>query len=246
MKKTIVFLSAVIFLQAGFTSAQEDVLIYDDGGAYPVQAALYPTLQLVPYDQDVTGVRLNVIGVNRNTTGLDVGLVNQTDGTFRGVGLGLVNLVKRDAYGISFGFINHVNGDVVGIQGIPIFMLPNAINIVHGQLTGVQSGLYNQADELHGLQGGLVNFGYEARGGQIGLYNYSKSAGGIQLGLINFSDDDAHGVQVGIYNGTRSFRGLQVGLVNQTQTLEGLQLGLLNVASQKDTMPVMVLANWQF
>jgi len=247
MKKAIVFLSTAILLQTGSAFAQEDVLIYDDDGAYPVQAALYPTLQLVPYDRDVTGVRLNVVGVNRNVTGLDVGIVNQTDGMFRGVDLGLVNLAKGDSRGVSFGFVNHVNGDAVGIQGIPIvsWIFP-ALNTVHGQCTGLQFGWYNQSDELGGLQGGFVNIGYETRGGQIGLYNYSESAGGVQLGLINIADDDAHGLQVGLYNGTRSFRGLQVGIINQTQTLEGLQLGLLNVASQKDTMPVMVFANWQF
>lgn len=51
MKKIVVFLTAIILLQAGSTFAQEDALIYEDDGAYPVQASLYPTLQLVPYDR---------------------------------------------------------------------------------------------------------------------------------------------------------------------------------------------------
>jgi len=66
MKKIVVFLTAIILLQTGSTFAQEDALIYEDDGAYPVQASLYPTLQLAPYDRDVTGIRLNIIGVNRN------------------------------------------------------------------------------------------------------------------------------------------------------------------------------------
>lgn len=245
MKKTIAFLTTLLLLQAGFTFAQNDV-VYDDGGAYPVQLALYPTLQLVPYERDVTGLRLDIIGVNRDMTGLDLGLINQTDELFRGVGIGVVNLCKGDSRGINIGFINHVNGDMVGIQGLPIIMLPNAINIVHGTFTGLQGGLYNQAEELGGLQMGLINIGYNAKGGQIGLYNYTDSIGGIQVGLVNIAYEDAHGVQVGFYNGTGHFRGLQVGVVNQTQTLEGLQIGLLNVVSQKEMVPVMVIANWQF
>jgi len=35
-------------------------------------------------------------------------------------------------------------------------------------------------------------------------------------------------------------------VINQTQTLEGLQIGLVNIASEKETLPVMVIANWQF
>ncbi len=246
MKKIVVFLTAIILLQAGSTFAQEDALIYEDDGAYPVQASLYPTLQLVPYDRDVTGVRLNLIGVNRNMTGVDVGVINQSDESFRGVGVGVVNLCQGDVGGLSIGFINHVNGDMVGFQGIPVLSFWNALNVVHGKITGIQGGLYNQAHEISGLQGGLFNVGYQAKGGQIGLYNYSDTFGGVQLGIINIAYEEAHGLQVGLYNGTGHFRGLQIGIVNQTQTLEGLQLGLVNAVSQKESLPVMVFANWQF
>jgi len=245
MKKAIIFLSAAILLQTS-SSFAEDTVLYDDDGAYPVQASLYPTLQLVPYDRDVTGFRLNVIGVNRNMTGLDIGLINQTDQLFRGVGIGVVNLSQGDSRGINMGFINHVNGDMVGLQGIPFLSFWNALNIVHGQCTGLQGGLYNQAESLNGLQAGLINVSGDASGGQVGLYNYTDRIGGVQLGLINVAYEEGHGVQLGIYNGTGHYRGLQVGMVNQTQTLEGLQIGLLNSVSQKEWMPVMVIANWQF
>jgi len=247
MKKIVVFLTAIILLQAGSTFAQEDALIYEDDGAYPVQLSLYPTLQLAPYDRDVTGVRLNLIGVNRNMTGFDLGVINQSDESFRGVGLGFVNLCQGDVGGLSIGFINHVNGDLLGLQGIPIvsWFLP-ALNIVHGQCTGLQGGWYNQANELNGLQGGLFNVGYQAKGAQIGLYNYSDSFGGVQLGAVNIAYEEAHGIQFGFFNGAGHFRGLQVGIVNQTQTLEGLQIGLVNAVSQKESLPVMVIANWQF
>jgi len=116
MKKIIAFLTVIILLQASSTFAQEDAIIFDDDGAYPAQASLYPTLQLVPYDRDVTGVRLNLIGVNRNMTGVDFGVINQSDESFRGVGVGIVNLCQGDAGGLSIGFINHVNGDMTGLR----------------------------------------------------------------------------------------------------------------------------------
>ena len=53
-------------LQAGGLSAQEN----------PFQLAFVgPTMQLVDDDEDVKGIRLNLIyGVNRNVSGLDIGL----------------------------------------------------------------------------------------------------------------------------------------------------------------------------
>ena len=242
MKKTIVFLTLLL---AGSTFAQ-DAGFYDDGGSYPFQIGFYPTLQLVPYDQDVTGVRISLIGCNRNMTGLDLGIINQSDESFRGIAVAPINLSKGDAGGIQIGFINHVNGDVVGIQGIPLVSWYHALNIVHGQITGLQGGFYNQAETLSGMQGGAINVAYNSKGGMVGLYNYSDSMGGIGLGLVNVAYEDAHGLQIGLYNGAGHMRGLQLGVVNQAQTIEGLQLGLVNVVSQKEWMPVMVIANWQF
>ena len=245
MKKIILFLTTAVLLQAGFAFAQE-AEFYDDGGAYPFQIGLYPTLQFVPYDQDVTGLRINVIGVNRNMTGVDVGLINQSDESFRGIGLGLANLSKGEYNGIGIGIVNHVNGDSVGIFGVPLLSWYQAINVVHGELTGMQGGWYNQAGGLNGLQGGAVNVSDATQGGQLGIYNYAGSMGGVQLGLVNMAYKDAHGLQIGIFNGAGHFRGLQIALVNQAQTLEGLQIGIVNAVSQKDTLPVMVIANWQF
>ncbi len=246
MKKIVAVLTAITLLQTTSTFAQEDVLCYEDEGTYPIQVSLYPTVQIAPYDRDVTGIRLNVIGVSRNMTGLDVGGINQSDESFRGVGIGVVNLCQGDANGLSIGFINNVNGNMVGFQGIPFLSFWNAYNVVRGRIAGLQGGLYNQAAEISGLQGGLFNIGYQAKGGQVGLYNYSSTFGGAQFGVVNIVDEEAHGLQVGVYNGGGHFRGLQIGVVNQTQTLEGLQIGLVNVVSQKEAMPMMIFANWQF
>lgn len=246
-KKTLAVLTALVLLQAGFAAAQEIDFTEDSGGVYyPLQLALYPTVQLVPYEGDFAGLRLNIIGVNRNVSGLDIGLINQTDDTFRGAELGIVNLSRGDSRGVNIGFINHVNGDMKGFQGIPLLSWWNAVNVVHGQCAGAQGGLFNEARRLSGVQGGLVNVAYDAKGVMVGLYNYTESFYGLHIGLVNIAFEDMTGAQIGLYNGVRDAKGFQLGLVNQCQNLDGLQIGLVNIASQKETLPTMLFVNWQF
>jgi hypothetical protein len=247
MKKTVAVLSAFILIVTGSATAQDLVFSEDTGGVYyPIQLALYPTVQLIPYDGDFAGLRLNFIGVNRNVYGVDLGLINQTDDTFRGIGAGLVNLSGQGAAGLSIGFINHVNGDLKGFQGIPFLSWWNAFNFVHGKCKGAQGGLFNQAGTLRGVQGGLVNVAYDSQGVMVGLYNYTESFYGLHAGLVNITYNDMTGAQFGIYNGARDVNGFQCGIINQSQTLYGVQLGLVNIASQKESMPTMLFVNWQF
>ncbi|QHI70300.1 LA_2272 family surface repeat-containing protein [Tichowtungia aerotolerans] len=247
MKKTVAVLSTFILMCTGLASAQEVVFSEDTGGVYyPLQLALYPTVQLVPYDGDFAGLRLNIIGANRNVSGVDIGLINQTDDIFRGVGIGAVNLSKGNSEGLSIGLINHANGDVKGFQGIPFISWWSAFNFVHGQCNGAQGGLFNQASTLRGVQGGLVNVAYDSKGVMVGLYNYTESFCGLHVGLVNITYNDMTGAQFGIYNGVRDARGFQLGLINQCQTLDGLQIGLVNIASQKESLPTMLFVNWQF
>lgn len=238
----------VVVLLTGSLFAQDMNFSFEPAvtASHPLQLALYSKMQLVPFTDDVAGLRLNIIGLNENVTGLDIGLINQTAGRFRGAAIGLVNRVGGDVTGVELGFLNHVSGDMIGFQGIPILTFWNAVNIVHGRSIGMQGGLYNQSETIRGAQTGLVNIGYDMAGLQLGLYNYTENMTGAQLGLVNIAYVSGHGFQAGLYNGAAKFRGFQLGLVNQTQVLEGLQIGILNVASQKDVMPAMVIANWQF
>lgn len=247
MKKMFVALTAILTLTAGITIAQE-ADFYDDAGGlyYPLQLSLYPTLQLIDYNNDVAGLRLNLIGVNGCMTGLDVGIINQTDHLFTGAGIGIINLCQGDSRGVDIGFINHVNGNVTGFQGIPLISWWNALNIVHGKCVGAQGGLVNQSKELVGVQCGLVNVAYDAKGVMAGIYNYSENFSGLDLGLINIAYENMTGAQIGIYNGVRNANGFQLGVINQCQNLSGLQIGLVNIASQKNTAPTMIFANWQF
>ena len=243
MKRWFVVAVFVFLSRAGSSQGTD---YSDPEGAYPVQLALFPPVQLVPSQEDVAGFRLNLIGVNREVSALDIGFVNWTTGEFRGVGAGLVNVVRADSYGAYVGFLNYSSGNMTGFQGIPFLTFWNAANIVRGRTSGVQGGLYNQSEELRGAQIGLVNIGYDATGVQLGLYNYSLDNGGVQAGLINVGYQSAHGVQVGLLNQTAQFSGLQVGLINRTYSLRGMQIGLLNIVSEKEVWPVAPLVNWVF
>jgi hypothetical protein len=248
MKKTLAVLSALALL-TGSASAEEDLFYGEDTGGgvyYPINISLYPTVQLVPYDGDFAGLRLNLIGVNRNVYGVDLGISNQTDDTFAGVGLGVINMSKGNTKGIHVGFINNTLGDFNGFQGVPLLTWFNALNVVGGECNGMQGGLYNEAKILRGVQGGLINVAYDSKGVMIGAYNYTESFQGLHVGLINIAYNDMTGAQFGLYNGVRDAKGFQLGIINQCQTLDGLQLGLLNIASRKESIPMMIFANWQF
>jgi hypothetical protein len=246
MKKICAILSIFILISTAATA--QDVGFYEEvpDVYYPIQLALYPTIQIAPYDQDFAGLRLNIIGVNRQVSGLDIGLSNQTDDLFRGAQVGVVNLAQGNSHGVTIGFVNNVKGDMKGFQGIPLLSWWNAANFVQGTVSGAQGGLFNQANELNGVQGGLVNVADDAKGVMLGLYNYTKNFKGVHVGLINISYESMVGAQVGIYNGVQTAKGFQLGLINQCQYLDGLQVGLVNIASQKETMPTMLFVNWQF
>lgn len=245
MKKILTALIALVVL-TGIATAQEQEFYSEPGFYYPIQLSLYPSVQLINYQNDVVGLRLNIIGVNRKMTGLDLGLISQTDDLFTGVGLSVVNLSRGDVHGLHFGFINHANGDVKGFQGIPLFSWWNAVNITHGKCNGAQGGLFNEATTLNGVQGGLVNIAYDADGVMIGLYNYTETFRGVHVGLVNIAYKEMTGMQVGLYNGVRDASGFQLGLINQCQNLYGMQIGLVNIASQKETLPTTIFVNWQF
>lgn len=246
MKKFCAVLSVFVLISSA--AAAQDVGFYEEPPDvyYPIQLALYPTIQIAPYDQDFAGLRLNIIGVNRRASGLDIGLSNQTDDQFRGGQLGVVNLAQGNSYGVTVGFVNNVKGDMKGFQGIPLLTWWNAVNFVQGQAAGAQGGLFNSANTLSGVQGGLINVAGDAKGVMLGLYNHTQNFTGVQVGLANISYDSMTGAQVGIYNGVRYAKGFQLGLINQCQMLDGLQVGLVNIASQKESMPTMLFVNWKF
>lgn len=138
-------------------------------GSTPLQLSLYCPIQMVPEDNDVYGLRLNLpYGVNHSVYGLDIGLWNTTTGDQYGFQVGAIGVYRE---GRTFGW---------NFAGI--------VNLSSGNETGVSfAGIYNQSEgKVTGLQfGGIASKAKHVRGLQFGLVNYSEDITGIQLGLVN-------------------------------------------------------------
>lgn len=139
----------------------------------PFQIALVgPSIQLVEDDEDIRGIRLNLLyGVNRNVSGLDIGLINHTSGEFSGVGLGLVNFTEGSFSGWQSGIINIAEDRFTGLQ-----FHPAALANIVGRGEGAQIAWgFNKAEYLHGFQLSLVNIADDMEGLQVGLINIIRS-----------------------------------------------------------------------
>ena len=123
----------------------------------PIQIALFTPIQIVPEDQHIGGIRLNLIySRNASVTGLDVGFINHT--------------TKGLSQGVQFGFVSLVDSDFTGLQD-------NAVSITKGNFEGLQLGIVNYANQMNGVQFGLVNYAVNMKGLQIGLVNIIRQGG---------------------------------------------------------------------
>jgi hypothetical protein len=149
------------------------------------QASLWtPEPQLVDATEDVSGIRLQVYGENRNVKGLDIGFAHSTTGDFTGLGglFTLYNHVGGSTTGVQWGVVNYTEGTVTGWQG-------GWINLNSAKVVGLQTGLVSWNDitkaDFSGLQLGLVNTAKHAYGVQLGFVNYAETLKGVQIGLWN-------------------------------------------------------------
>lgn len=134
----------------------------------PIQVSIFTPAQLVPEEDGVRGLRLNLIyGRNKSVQGIDVGFVNRlTSGQSSGLQIGLVGMVDVDFCGAQL----------------------NVFNFTDGNFKGFQWGFVNYARCARGLQVGLVNFAYSMRGVQIGFLNgIQEAAFHPVLPVVNFS-----------------------------------------------------------
>lgn len=166
-----------------------------DAGAKNFSAAFWaPDSQMVPANQDVSGVRLQVYGENKNVTGADIG------------------------------FAHSVTGDMNGSQGFNILPIPSIYGYVGGKLNGAQFSIVNQyGSEVNGAQLGLVNYSRATEavlnGAQLSFVNLGcrTEVYGAQLGFVNTAKT-VHGVQFGFVNITEHLYGVQLGLWNQVSS----------------------------
>jgi hypothetical protein len=132
----------------------------------PIQVSLVTPIQIVDQNLAVKGLRLNLIyGRNAAMTGLDIGVVNHTDGLTKALQWGLVGISEAN-------FVGYQNNWIA--------------NITKGDLSGLQIGGYNEAGGGEGVQIGLFsNVPNRMSGLQISLVNYAKDLHGLQIGLLN-------------------------------------------------------------
>lgn len=130
------------------------------GNNSPLGIGLFPPLQIPSTEFGVSGLRITGVGINRATSGLDIGLLgNITHQSFKGTAVSLL-----------FNY-NKVAADIIGFQ---IAALAN-INGTGSSLYGVQLGLYNKVSNVYGIQLGLINVTQNLHGIQIGLINFNNA-----------------------------------------------------------------------
>jgi hypothetical protein len=149
------------------------------------QASLWaPEPQLVDSNKDVSGIRIQVYGENRNVSGVDIGFAHSTTGDFTGLGglFTLYNHVGGTTTGVQWGAVNRTEGAVFGWQS-------GWINLNTSKVTGLQTGLFSWNDiataDFSGLQLGFVNASKHVHGVQLGFINYAQTLKGVQIGLWN-------------------------------------------------------------
>jgi hypothetical protein len=134
----------------------------------PVQLSLVTPVQIFPEEDDIAGIRLNLIyGRNASVTGVDLGLINHcTGGVSKGFQHGLVGIVDADFVGWQY----------------------NAVNVTRGDFEGLQWGFMNYAGHANGLQLGFVNYAERLNGLQIGLVNIIQQGGQFPVfPIVNWS-----------------------------------------------------------
>jgi len=177
-----------------------------------IQFALWPPIQMIDEDQDISGIRLGFYGRNKNVSGLDFGVAHESTVDFGGVAIGLVSLAgqdasgliwcawtdaKRDVYGWQSGIYTHAGGDLTGFQSGLISITDHDLgggqaavfSLSRGYMSGIQLGLWNQAGSVEGLQIGLINIAEKMYGLQIGLWNQINEKQDWQhvLPLVNWN-----------------------------------------------------------
>ena len=165
--RMLVAVTAFVILTAGMSRADTQGKTNETQKSdKPLQLAIIPpSLQIVPEDESISGIRLEIYGRNQNVRGVDIGLMHEAMGDFRGV---------------QFGVLNLVHGDHVGLQ------LAGIYSETKKHISGFQVGMVNHAASMSGIQIGFVNFADDMTGFQFGIFNEISSKATLPvLPLIN-------------------------------------------------------------
>lgn len=190
--KYLVRLSIVVFTFATMPVAY--------AATSPLAVTLLPPVQFPPDDFNVAGLRIGVVGHQRNMYGFDFAAIgNITDQNFVGLAVsGMFNMTRgtTTAIGIQGAGVGNFNTGKTRVVGLQIAGLMN-MNTAESSVVGLQAALISNLaahTKIYGAQIGLVNKAHTVYGFQIGLYNYAESLHGIQIGLINVHRQGVFGI----------------------------------------------------
>jgi TolB-like protein len=122
---------------------------------FPFQLSIFPSVQLVPSEFAVYGIRVNLFhGRNRLINGLDVGIINDVETKMRGLQAGIIN--RSDyVWGLQTGVVCFSRESRFG----QISVLNRSKTVI-----GTQIGVVNITETLAGAQVGLINIVHKTRG----------------------------------------------------------------------------------
>lgn len=134
----------------------------------PVQIGIAgEAFQLFPNETDVMGLRINLpVSQNDTVTGIDLGFVS-LGADFQAIRANLYNTSDYRFCGVEAGLVNR-DVSLAGLAVAPF-------NLVSGDASAIQVGLFNHANFMTGMQ--------------IGVFNHANSLRGLQIGLINLIED---------------------------------------------------------
>ncbi|NLG13506.1 MAG: hypothetical protein GX561_04790 [Lentisphaerae bacterium] len=146
----------------------------------PLQIAIWPpSLQVVPPEIDVSGLKLNLpYGGNETIVGVDLGIASTSNNT-SALQINLVNCAHERFSGFQVGLLN-LSGESRGLQ---IGVLMNSTDEVG---SGLQIGIINSTTEMNGVQIGLINYTHFMIGFQVGLVNIIRESIVPFFPIVNF------------------------------------------------------------
>lgn len=211
------------------------------------QVSIYPPVQLVDEQKNITGFRLNLgYAKNADVSGIDLGLGVNSYKNFMGIQIGgIANAVSANysatVKGVQIAGLTNNLDDDAAVKGMQIAGFGNHASYLSGIQIAIFGNLVRQ--DATGIQFGLINMVGGSKGGELN---------GIQIGALNnfawnagVSEGDVSGIQIGIVNYAHNVTGLQIGLINGCSDLKGVQIGLINYI-EKGRFPFLPIINAKF
>ena len=173
MRKIVVLLAALLVAAPAFA-----------GNTGYVKLSLWGDIAVaVPNNiHNVTGLSLGIGSKADTVDGIQYDFIYSDAHKVRGIKTAWFYNTADIVYGIQGGLVTVNRQDMRGVQG-------GLVAISKGSMQGVQWGYINLALEgnVTGLQAGLFNYANQVTGVQLGLVNYAKAVKGLQLGLVNIA-----------------------------------------------------------